>query len=175
MLAVAAFIAFWVIVALGLFLFAARGGRSGVGAYRARPSRAGSRSALTLFVVTAAVFGIALPLLMLTGNHANANAQVGGLKLTPGEKAGRELFGEHCGVCHTLAAANTAGKVGPDLDILKPQESTVLNTIANGCLPNAPSGSSDACLGQGVMPANVVEGRNAQQVAAFVAKVAGNE
>jgi mono/diheme cytochrome c family protein len=125
--------------------------------------------------VTTAVFGIALPILMLVGNHDNANAQVGGMKLTPGEKAGRELFGEHCGVCHTLAAANTAGKVGPNLDLLKPSESIVLHTIQNGCLPNGSTSSGQACLGQGVMPPNVVQGRQAQQVAAFVAKVAGNE
>src|ERR1700745_2918755 len=104
MLAVAAFVAFWVIVALGLVAIASRaGGR--------RPSRgltrAASRSAITLFVVTAAVFGIALPILMLVGNHTNASAQVGGIKLTSGEKAGRELFGQHCGVCHTLAAVAT--------------------------------------------------------------------
>jgi mono/diheme cytochrome c family protein len=172
MLAVAAFVAFWVIVALGLVMVAARAGRS----FPSRGlTRSASRSALTLFAVTAAVFGVALPILMLTGNHANANAQVGGIKLTSGEKAGRELFGEHCGVCHTLAAANTAGKVGPNLDLLRPSESIVLHTIVNGCLPNASTSSGEACLSQGVMPSNVVQGRQAQQVAAFVAKVAGNE
>ena len=105
--------------------------------------------------MTAVVFGIALPLLMLTGNHSNANAQVGGLKLTNAEKSGRELFGQHCGLCHTLAGANAVGKVGPNLDELKPAQSVVLHTINNGCLPNPPKGSSQACLGQGVMPAAV--------------------
>lgn len=172
MLAVAAFIAFWVIIALGLVLIAARAGQ----ARRARGvTRAGSRSALTLFVVTAVVFGIALPVLMLTGNHSNANAQVGGLRLNADQKAGRELFGEHCGVCHTLAAANAVGKVGPNLDSLRPSQSIILHTLANGCLPNAPSGSGESCLGQGVMPSGIVQGRQAQQVASFVAKVAGNE
>lgn len=169
MLAVAAFSGFWVLVALILFLIAARPGRSG------RYSRAGTRSSVTMFVVTTAVFGLALPALTLTGNHNNASAQVGGLTLTAGQKAGRELFGEHCGVCHTLAAANAAGKVGPDLDVLQPSYSVVLRTINNGCLPNAPSGSSQSCLGMGVMPADVVQGRQAQQVAAYVAKVAGRE
>ena len=173
MLAVAAFVAFWVVVALGLFYLAARGG---AGSRPTKdPGRRGSRATITLFVVTAAVFGVALPLLMLTGNHSNASAQVGGIKLTAAEKTGRELFGEHCGVCHTLAAANAMGKVGPNLDILKPAQTTILNTIANGCVPNPAKGQSDGCLGQGVMPAGVVQGRNAQDVAAFVAKVAGNE
>ena len=172
MLAVAAFVAFWIIVALGLVTIASRAGR-------ARPSRgvtrAASQSALTLFVVTAAVFGITLPIVMLVGNHDNANAQVGGIKLSQGERTGRELFGQHCGVCHTLAASNSVGKVGPNLDLVMPSATLVLHTINNGCLPNAPTGSPEICLGYGVMPSDVVTGRQAQQVASFVAKVAGKE
>lgn len=174
MLAVAAFVALWVIVALGLFVLATRG--TGTVQHTAKdPGRRGSNVSITLFVVTAVVFGVGLPLLMLTGNHHNANAQVGGITLTAAQKSGRQLFGAHCGVCHTLAAANAVGKVGPDLDVLKPAQSTVLHTINNGCLPNPPKGSTEGCLGQGVMPADVVQGQDAQNVAAFVAKVAGNE
>lgn len=173
MLAVAAFVAFWVIVALALFLLASRG--SGPRAVVTGPSRGGTRSVVVLFVATAAVFGIALPILLLTGNNSNANAQIGGIKLTAAEKSGRELFGEHCGVCHTLAAANAIGKVGPNLDILKPAESVVIHTINNGCLPNATPSSGEGCLGQGVMPSGIVQGQDAQDVAQFVAKIAGNE
>jgi hypothetical protein len=173
-LAVAAFVALWVVIALSLFVLAQRG--TGTANPRRRdPGRRGSNISISLFVVTAVVFGIGLPLLMLTGNHHNASAQIGGIKLTASEKTGRELFGEHCGVCHTLAAANAVGKVGPNLDVLKPAQSVVINTINNGCLPNPPKGSDEACLGQGVMPADVVQGQDAQNVAAFVAKVAGNE
>jgi cytochrome c5 len=154
-LAVAAFVAFWVVVALTLVTIATRGGAAAV-AETKDPGRRGSR-------------------MMLTGNHANASAQIGGIKLTADQKTGRELFGEHCGVCHTLAAANAVGKVGPNLDVLKPAQNTVLNTINNGCLPNPPKGSNEGCLGQGVMPAAVVQGSDAQAVASFVAKVAGNE
>lgn len=174
MLGVAAFVAFWVVVALGLFVLATRGSGTAT-PVRRDPGRRGSSITISLFVVTAVVFGVGLPLLMLTGNHHNANAQVGGIKLTAAEKNGRELFGEHCGVCHTLAGANAVGKIGPNLDNLKPARSTVLRTINNGCLPNPPHGSSQGCLGQGVMPASIVEGQDAQNVAAFVAKVAGNE
>jgi cytochrome c5 len=173
-LAVAAFVALWVVVALSMFVLATRG--TGTVAHTRRdPGRRGSSITISMFVVTAVVFGIGLPLLMLTGNHHNANAQVGGVRLTASERSGRELFGEHCGVCHTLAGANAVGKVGPNLDVLKPAQSTVLNTINNGCLPNPPKGSNQGCLGQGVMPAAVVQGADAQNVAAFVAKVAGNE
>jgi mono/diheme cytochrome c family protein len=112
---------------------------------------------------------------MIIQNHYKANAQVAAYSLTTGERSGRELFGVHCAVCHTLAAANAAGKVGPNLDMLKPPASLVLHTLANGCLPNAPSGSAEQCLGQGVMPADVVTGTDAQNVANFVARVAGKE
>jgi hypothetical protein len=68
------------------------------------------------------------------------------------------------------------GKVGPNLDQLQPSEALVLHTLANGCLTNPPSAiSPTTCLGQGTMPANVVQGKQAQQVAAFVAAVAGRE
>ena len=111
----------------------------------------------------------------LTGNHANASSQVNGIKLTANEKRGRTLFGQTCGMCHTLAEASAIGKVGPNLDMLKPPYSLVLNTINNGCLQNAPTGSSQQCLGQGVMPSQLLEGRDANDVAQFVAKVAGKE
>ena len=120
-------------------------------------------------------FGIVLPVVFLLGNRNNANAQVGGIKLTAAEKRGRELFGQHCGLCHTLAAANAVGKVGPNLDVIQPTEQLVLHTIMNGCLQNPPSGSQEACLGEGTMPADVVQGVDATDVAQFVAKVAGNE
>jgi mono/diheme cytochrome c family protein len=168
-LGVALFIAFWVVVALALFGVAVRPGRSSAG-----PRRGSNTAVGVLFVVTAIVFGAALPLLMLTGNHSNASAQVSGLKLTPAQKTGRELFGQHCAVCHTLTAANAIGKVGPNLDQLAPDVTTILRVIAAGCLPNAPSGAANSCLGQGVMPAQVLEGRNAQDVASFIAKVTGS-
>jgi hypothetical protein len=128
-----------------------------------------------IFVFVTLGLGIALPLVILHGNHANASSQLGGVKLTAEAKSGRLLFGQHCAVCHTLSAANAIGKVGPDLDTLKPPKAEVLHVMANGCLPNAnASDENEACLGQGVMPAEVVTGRDAQDVASFVAEAAGH-
>ncbi len=176
MLAAILIVLLFVLLGLGVFFIALRGGGRGAAPPTAQMDKRGAR--MGLYIVLAIVylgFGVALPLLLITGNHSNASAQVGGLKLTPAEKLGRYQFGQHCGVCHTLAAANAAGKVGPNLDELKPSEQTVLNTIENGCLQVTPSGSSEACLGYGVMPADVVQGPDARNVAAFVARVAGNE
>jgi cytochrome c6 len=172
-LAVGLFAAFWIVVAISLFLIASR--RAGGARARPRYQRGSNRAVGLMFTFFVVVFGIGLPAALLIGNHNRANGQVGGIALTSGEKQGRELFGQHCGVCHTLAAANAVGKVGPNLDTIKPSASLVLHTVENGCLPNAPNGSSEQCLGQGVMPSDVVTGRNAENVASFVAKVAGNE
>jgi mono/diheme cytochrome c family protein len=120
-------------------------------------------------------FGVAIPALLLTGNDANANAQIGGIKLTAQEKRGRVLFGQYCAVCHTLAAANADALVGPNLDMIQPSSSLVLHTIENGCLPNPGKQTEETCLGYGVMPANVVQGSQARAVAAFVGAVAGKE
>jgi len=146
-------------------------GLSRVRANRAgQPTSAGGRGSNNVVTVL-----FMLALVILYGNHDNASSQVGGVKLTAEAKSGRILFGEHCAVCHTLSAANAIGKVGPDLDILKPPESLVLHTIANGCLPNASgSNQNETCLGEGVMPSEVVTGTDAQDVASFVAEAAGH-
>ncbi len=175
MLAVWLFVAFWVLLALGLFFVASRGGLGGARATLQTQSLGGRKAMGTIFVIIFVGFGVVLPLVLLTGNHSSANAQIGGMKLTAAEKRGRELFGQRCGVCHTLVGANAVGKVGPNLDSLRPPESLILNTIVNGCLQNPPPNSPQTCLGYGTMPGNLLAGRDAQDVAAFVAKVAGRE
>ncbi len=176
MLAVFLFIALWAVVGLGLFYVAMRGRASGAGPPVQAPRPGRHRIAGLVYLCTYLAFGVALPLVFLTGNHTNANKQVGGLKLTAAEKTGRELFGQHCGVCHTLAAANAVGQVGPNLDQIQPSASLTLKTIQNGCLQSPPpSQSSQTCLGYGTMPANILLGNDANQVAQFVARVAGKE
>ena len=84
---------------------------------------------------------------------------------------GKELFVTNCGACHTLEKAGTDGIVGPDLDeLLAPPSPTppdpatieprVLSAIQNG-------------LG-GRMPAGIVSGEQAKQVAVFVSNCAGS-
>lgn len=175
MLAVWLFVAFWVVLGLALFFVAIRGGLGGVRQTFQVETRGARKLFGVSFVVLYLGFGLVLPAVLLTGNHANANAQVGGIRLTAAEKTGRELFGRHCGFCHTLAAANAVGKIGPNLDTLQPAQSLVLHTVANGCLQSPPSGSSETCLGNGTMPANILQGQQAADVAKFVSKVAGKE
>ncbi len=173
MLAVLLFAAFWVVLGLGVFLLGVRGGPGA--AARGEPGYRSRRLMGVALVLVYVGFGIVLPVVFLLGNRNNASAQVGGIKLTAAEQRGRELFGQHCGLCHTLAAANAVGKVGPNLDVIQPTAQLVLHTIMYGCLQDPPSGSQEACLGEGTMPADVLQGIDATDVAQFVAKVAGNE
>jgi len=173
MLAVALFIGFWVLVAVALVFVATRGGLGGARDALHSQSSAGRKAMHGGLLIVYVVCGAVLPLVILTGNHAKANNQFAGVKLTANERKGRELFGEHCGVCHTLAAAGSVGKVGPNLDTLKPPAVLVSSTIANGCLQSPPAGSPETCLGQGTMPSQLLQGQDATNVAQFVAKVAG--
>jgi mono/diheme cytochrome c family protein len=168
------FVAFWVLLGLAVFFVAARGGLGGARATFQSQSYGARRAATIGFTILYVGFGIALPAVFLTGNHANADSQYAGMKLTPAQKRGQMLFGDHCAVCHTLAAANAAGKVGPDLDMIRPSETLVLHTIQNGCLQSpSKSETSENCLGQGTMPAGILAGVQAKEVAQFVAAVAG--
>jgi mono/diheme cytochrome c family protein len=45
---------------------------------------------------------------------------------------GEQLFKDNCSSCHTLAAAGASGKVGPDLDQLKPGPDLVTTQVNNG-------------------------------------------
>ncbi len=176
MLPVAAFIAFWVVVGASVFYVAISGSSRGAPESPRRASPATRRFGVVLFFVIYVGVGIVVPFAVLAGNKANASEQIGGTQLTAAEKRGRVLFGAHCGVCHTLTAANANGKVGPNLDTLKPPASLVLRTINNGCLQK-PASTSDPqnCLGQGTMPAQILQGKEAEEVAQFVGRVAGKE
>jgi mono/diheme cytochrome c family protein len=170
------FVAFWALLGIGVFFVAVRGGLGGARATFQSQSYGARRAATLGFIVVFLAFGLALPALFLTGNHANADGQFAGMKLTAAEKRGQMQFARHCAVCHTLAAANAVGKVGPDLDVIRPTETLVLHTINNGCLQDpSKSEGSESCLGQGTMPAGIVTGVQAQEVAKFVATVAGKQ
>ena len=45
---------------------------------------------------------------------------------------GKAIFSANCAGCHTLAAADASGQVGPSLDSLKPSASTVEAKVTGG-------------------------------------------
>jgi mono/diheme cytochrome c family protein len=75
---------------------------------------------------------------------------------------GAVAFSASCGSCHALAAAGTTATIGPDLDDLQPDAAMVLAAIENGG------------AGSGAMPAGLLSGGEAQQVADFVAESSGS-
>jgi heme/copper-type cytochrome/quinol oxidase subunit 1 len=77
------------------------------------------------------------------------------------DTAGTELFASGCGSCHALEAAGTTGRVGPDLDNLRPDSARVLKAIEQGG------------AGNGTMPAGLLHGEDAKVVSDYVARVAG--
>jgi mono/diheme cytochrome c family protein len=104
----------------------------------------------------------------------------GGTKLEPSKEEanlhrGAELFHERCGGCHTLQAADTRGSKptgqvaagertnGPNFDVRKENREDVLFAIRNG-------GYSGA-----IMPANIVVGKDAENVALFLERYAGSK
>jgi mono/diheme cytochrome c family protein len=45
---------------------------------------------------------------------------------------GATLFSDNCASCHTLKAAGASGKIGPDLDQLRPGPELVTTQVNNG-------------------------------------------
>jgi mono/diheme cytochrome c family protein len=85
---------------------------------------------------------------------------------------GAQLFAERCGGCHQLDVTGSEGgalKVGdrervdgPNFNVRKETKDQVLYAIRNGGFSG------------GIMPENIVVGKDAQDVAAFLAKYAGH-
>ena len=83
---------------------------------------------------------------------------------------GKDLFVTNCGACHTLAVAGTDGVIGPNLDdLLAPPSASAPDP--NTIKPRVLSAINNGVNGR--MPKGVVSGQQADQVATFVAQVAG--
>ena len=98
------------------------------------------------------------------------------------QNLGKTLFVEKCGSCHTLAAAGTQGRVGPNLDeafgyardYSLPGQGYSESTIRDVVRGQIAYPVTEPPTGEPGMPANLVTGDDADAVAAFVAAVAGN-
>ena len=88
---------------------------------------------------------------------------------------GQTLFKANCGGCHTLAAAGTKGTIGPDLDAAyrEPAEEGWERTSFEAMVREQISLGSPYAHPV-AMPANLVTGQDARDVAAFVAATAAN-
>jgi cytochrome c550 len=121
-----------------------------------------NKRSFAIFAVLLLALAIAVPVWALSrGGGEGSSPQ----KVAEADQGARELFAVNCGSCHALQRAGTDGVVGPDLDDLLGQggvegnEPRVLAAIENGV--------------QGRMPAGILQGGQAEEVANFVARVAG--
>src|SRR4051794_20228356 len=120
-MAVYLFAGFWIIVAIGLFFIALSGGPGGARERLHGQSRGGRRAAFLVFGVIALLFGVALPVAASVGvSDRDSIPEANISSLSAQEERGRELFSDHCKLCHTLEAANSVASVGPNLDELQP-------------------------------------------------------
>jgi mono/diheme cytochrome c family protein len=119
-----------------------------------------------IFGVFAAICIIVIPYLALAKEGGEDAAPV---KVESWDEEGKQLFVNNCGPCHTLAAAGTDGIVGPNLD----------DVLAAGGSASFEGSYGRAILavtcgfGKGRMPAEILQGENAEDVAAFVGAYAG--
>jgi mono/diheme cytochrome c family protein len=90
---------------------------------------------------------------------------------------GQQLFTQKCGSCHVLTGAGTGGTVGPDLDFAFKQaradgmdEDTIAGVVESQVENPRPAAPEQVNV---YMPANLVTGDDLNDVAAYVASVAG--
>ena len=122
---------------------------------------------------------VALLLLSVVGalTLAACGSTVGYTKESSGDKIhGKELFKQGCGSCHTLADAGTTGAIGPNLDYAFLQsrkdglgEETFVQVVRDQ-MAYAVTKPSTGAPG---MPRDIFTGQDADDVATYVASVAG--
>src|SRR4051812_41876729 len=154
----------WILVGIAVFFVSFSGGP---GAAREAYMTRGRRSFGLLILLTYIGIGVAIPAVVIASRgtregNSTALSQDKLRNAKPDVQRGRTLFIESCAACHNLDAANARGVTGPDLDkigTVTPQR--VESAIRIGG------------TGQLRMPARLLQGQNAKDVAAFVAAVAG--
>jgi mono/diheme cytochrome c family protein len=151
----------FVVLGIGVVFVAFSGGP---GAAREAYLTRGKRTFPVLILILYVGLGIAVPAAVIASRGESEGA-VGKLRTeqpTAREEQGKELFIQTCKTCHTLDAVNAHGVTGPDLDDLGGLDrQRVVNAIRRGG------------TGQGRMPAGLLEGEDAQDVAIYVSRVAG--
>ena len=112
--------------------------------------------------------------------RSNGDATRGAQEVPSDLKSGQSLFQTNCGTCHTLYAAGTDGNYGPNLDVLlapsgPPEGSSAASTIESteGRVLGAIEKGVDSTTTPGRMPGGILNKEQAEEVAEFVARTAG--
>jgi mono/diheme cytochrome c family protein len=137
-----------------------------------------SKTSLTIFGLFIAVIAVVVFLAFVKEGSEEAAA----VPVASADEEAQEMFATNCGSCHTLAAGGTDGVVGPNLDTIlarsvspptgTPEEIAEANKTTFEAT-YAQVLNAVTCGLSGRMPAGILEGEEAQQVAGFVAAYAG--
>jgi mono/diheme cytochrome c family protein len=94
-------------------------------------------------------------------------------RVTSGDTSkGKQLFSEKCASCHTLADAKSQGTIGPNLDDAFSSDKT--QGFSEQTMADVVRGQIAYADPEGPMPPNLVRGSEADSVALYIAKCAGN-
>ena len=163
MIAALIFVLAFITLGLTVVFLAFTSGPAGARLRQRATSRRGRRLLGVLVAIVIVGLGVAVPLAIGVANsNHHAETAPGGVDLNASQTAGRVVFAKNCATCHTLKASNAVGRVGPNLDELHPNKALILDAIVHG-----------RAKGRGQMPAGVVQGEDAQNVANYVSAVAG--
>lgn len=120
---------------------------------------------IVMFCVLAAICLVVLPFWAL---QSKGGADASPESTVPAsDQQGLELFQINCGACHTLEAAGTDGKIGPDLDQLLASGTKSSSTVKANY--NLVKTTIEHGIG-GRMPKGLVKGDQAAAVARFVSQ-----
>jgi mono/diheme cytochrome c family protein len=86
---------------------------------------------------------------------------------TDDQVAGKQLFVKNCGSCHILSRAGTKGTTGPNLD--QAFQQSLKDGFGRASVAGVVKHQIEYPNTQGVMPAKIVDGQQADDVAAYVA------
>jgi mono/diheme cytochrome c family protein len=135
-----------------------------------------SKKTFIIFGLLVVFLAALIPWLAFRADGDSANAEPVPADL----KSGQTLFETNCGTCHALYAAGTDGNFAPNLDELlaptgPPEGSTAQGTIegTEGRVLNAIENGVDSSTTPGRMPGGIIDGEQAEEVAEFVARTAG--
>ena len=126
-----------------------------------------SRRSFVIFGIFAVLFGVLLPVWAISKEGEQSASPE---RVAASDQEAKLLFQQNCGSCHTLARAGTDGIVGPNLDDLLGQGTPEANITR---VQNAIKNGFNTEDFQGYMPAGIVQGQDAQEIADFVAREAG--
>ena len=160
-MAAAGIIALFVAIGIGVIFVASSGGPAEA---RQAYLTGGRRAFKVVIPLLYVALGVAVPAVVIASNDESEGGteQLAARDSSEHEEEGKDLFRQNCASCHSLAAVNARGNTGPSLDdVGRLTEERVLKAIEIGG------------TGKGRMPAGLLQGADAEKVAAYLVATAG--